>query len=236
MTLRSGTRNWRLYGWNWKLVRQATVGSGQSVQWLCRARRCAGAGAAHAINAQRTAPMARAFRMGSTKTLRQRLWRRGWDSNPRYGSPYTAFPVLPVQPLLHLSEILSRRRRDFLADYRRLGDFLARNPGVERARQNRADYGGDPEQPELRDGPAAREYGRAGRARRVDRSVRHRDRDQVNQRQAEADGDGREALRGARVCRAEDDDRDEEGNHDFGNKTGREGIAARRGFGEAVGG
>ena len=31
------------------------------------------------------------------------LWRRGWDSNPRYGSPYTAFPVLPVQPLLHLS-------------------------------------------------------------------------------------------------------------------------------------
>ena len=30
-------------------------------------------------------------------------WRRGWDSNPRYGSPYTAFPVLPVQPLLHLS-------------------------------------------------------------------------------------------------------------------------------------
>ena len=31
-------------------------------------------------------------------------WRRGWDSNPRYGFPYTAFPVLPVQPLLHLSE------------------------------------------------------------------------------------------------------------------------------------
>src|SRR5262249_48566558 len=30
--------------------------------------------------------------------------RRGWDSNPRYSFPYTAFPVLPVQPLLHLSE------------------------------------------------------------------------------------------------------------------------------------
>ena len=30
-------------------------------------------------------------------------WRRGWDSNPRYGFPYTAFPVLPVKPLLHLS-------------------------------------------------------------------------------------------------------------------------------------
>ena len=31
------------------------------------------------------------------------LWRRGWDSNPRNGSPFTAFPVLPIQPLLHLS-------------------------------------------------------------------------------------------------------------------------------------
>ena len=31
------------------------------------------------------------------------IWRRGWDSNPRYGFPYTAFPVLPVKPLLHLS-------------------------------------------------------------------------------------------------------------------------------------
>src|SRR5882724_2950128 len=31
-------------------------------------------------------------------------WRRGWDSNPRNGFPLTAFPVLPIQPLLHLSE------------------------------------------------------------------------------------------------------------------------------------
>ena len=30
-------------------------------------------------------------------------WRRGWDSNPRNGFPLTAFPVLPIQPLLHLS-------------------------------------------------------------------------------------------------------------------------------------
>src|SRR5256885_16000673 len=34
-------------------------------------------------------------------------WRRGWDSTPRYGSPYTAFPVLPIQPLLHLSVLWS---------------------------------------------------------------------------------------------------------------------------------
>jgi hypothetical protein len=33
----------------------------------------------------------------------KKSWRRGWDSNPRNGSPFTAFPVLPIQPLLHLS-------------------------------------------------------------------------------------------------------------------------------------
>src|SRR6266481_9802707 len=33
------------------------------------------------------------------------FWRRGWDSNPRNGFPFTAFPVLPIQPLLHLSGI-----------------------------------------------------------------------------------------------------------------------------------
>ena len=37
------------------------------------------------------------------------LWRRGWDSNPRNGSPFTAFPVLPIQPLLHLSGISNCR-------------------------------------------------------------------------------------------------------------------------------
>src|SRR5260221_14765514 len=34
---------------------------------------------------------------------RKCFWRRGWDSNPRNGFPLTAFPVLPIQPLLHLS-------------------------------------------------------------------------------------------------------------------------------------
>src|ERR1051325_6998076 len=38
------------------------------------------------------------------RDLIKNFWRRGWDSNPRNGFPFTAFPVLPVQPLLHLSE------------------------------------------------------------------------------------------------------------------------------------
>ncbi|EQD45295.1 hypothetical protein B1A_14868, partial [mine drainage metagenome] len=30
-------------------------------------------------------------------------WRRGWDSNPRYGCPYTHFPGVLLRPLGHLS-------------------------------------------------------------------------------------------------------------------------------------
>ena len=42
------------------------------------------------------------FKIQNSKS-QQNGWRRGWDSNPRNGSPFTAFPVLPIQPLLHLS-------------------------------------------------------------------------------------------------------------------------------------
>src|SRR5579863_2911495 len=32
-----------------------------------------------------------------------KVWRREWDSNPRYGFPYTRFPSVRLQPLGHLS-------------------------------------------------------------------------------------------------------------------------------------
>src|SRR3954464_9132823 len=34
---------------------------------------------------------------------RSRSWRREWDSNPRYGFPYTRFPSERLQPLGHPS-------------------------------------------------------------------------------------------------------------------------------------
>src|ERR1700739_1568071 len=37
-------------------------------------------------------------------------WRRGWDSNPRYGFPYTRFPSERLQPLGHLSGPANGRR------------------------------------------------------------------------------------------------------------------------------
>ena len=39
----------------------------------------------------------------STSRRRVRRWRRGWDSNPRYGCPYAAFRVRCFRPLSHLS-------------------------------------------------------------------------------------------------------------------------------------
>jgi hypothetical protein len=35
--------------------------------------------------------------------LRTITWRREWDSNPRYGFPYTRFPSVRLQPLGHPS-------------------------------------------------------------------------------------------------------------------------------------
>ena len=37
----------------------------------------------------------------------QTEWRRGWDSNPRYGSPYARFRGEYFQPLSHLSVAVS---------------------------------------------------------------------------------------------------------------------------------
>ena len=36
------------------------------------------------------------------------IWRREWDSNPRYGFPYTRFPSERLQPLGHPSGHVER--------------------------------------------------------------------------------------------------------------------------------
>jgi hypothetical protein len=39
--------------------------------------------------------------------LRGQKWRRGWDSNPRYGFPYARFRGEYFQPLSHLSAVVA---------------------------------------------------------------------------------------------------------------------------------
>ena len=41
---------------------------------------------------------------------RPSFWRREWDSNPRYGFPYTRFPSVRLKPLGHPSGMLQRRQ------------------------------------------------------------------------------------------------------------------------------
>ncbi len=36
----------------------------------------------------------------------RKKWRRGWDSNPRYGFPYARFRGEYFQPLSHLSAVV----------------------------------------------------------------------------------------------------------------------------------
>jgi hypothetical protein len=43
------------------------------------------------------------------------MWRRGRDSNPRYGYPYAAFRVRCIQPLCHLSKPLKAFANRFVA-------------------------------------------------------------------------------------------------------------------------
>src|SRR5262245_33768219 len=82
---------------------------------------------------------------------------------------------------------------------------LAGDRRISATGEDRAEDGGDPEEPELLEGPAADDEGWTGAARRVDGEVRDRDTDEVDDGEAEADGDGREALRRAAIGGAEDD-------------------------------
>src|SRR5215472_4620350 len=64
-----------------------------------------------------------------------RMWRRGWDSNPRYSCPYTAFPVPHLRPLGHPSYGHTRA-----ADHTSLlngGEKLAEGRGFEPPRDSR---------------------------------------------------------------------------------------------------
>ncbi len=99
--------------------------------------------------------------------------------------------------------------------------------GGDEAADDCSEDGGYPEEPELTECPASDEDRRAGAAGGVDRGVGDRDADEVDEREAEADGDGGEALGGALVGGAEDDEQEEGGEDDLDDEAGDERVAAR---------
>ena len=107
-----------------------------------------------------------------------------------------------------------------------------------------AENRGDPEEPELLDGSAANEHGHSGRASRVHGGVGHRDRDKVDEREAETDGDRGKACRSAAVGGTHDHEQEDGREHGFDEECGEHagGLAAKgvqavgEGVGPAVGG
>src|SRR6266481_5438588 len=56
------------------------------------------------------------------------IWRRGWDSNPRYGFPHARFRGECFQPLSHLSAVGYRLNRSRALHFSAIG----RSPNVTR--------------------------------------------------------------------------------------------------------
>ena len=77
---------------------------------------------------------------------------------------------------------------------------VAGDEGIDQFCQCGSDHRGDPEEPKLSECPPSHEERGAGAARGVDGEIRGRDSDQVNEREAKADRDGREALIGRRTA------------------------------------
>ena len=110
----------------------------------------------------------------------------------------------------------------------------ARDQRIDDPGEYRADDRCHPEQPELTDRIAAHEQRGAGRAGRVHRRVGDRDRDQVDQRQAQADRDRRKAGRHAALVGGAHHEQEEARHHDFANERRTECVVAGRAFAEAV--
>ena len=104
------------------------------------------------------------------------------------------------------------------------GDALVGDT-ADHATENR----GDPEEPELLDGSTADEHGHSGRACRVHRGIGHRDRDEVDEREAEADGNRGEACRCATVGGAHDHEQENSRKYGFNEECRKHagGLAAK---------
>ena len=106
-------------------------------------------------------------------------------------------------------------RRNVSARKRRPVRACRVKPAIDKARDQRADDGRHPEQPELVHRPAAREQRRRRAARRIDRGVGDRD----ARSGGSASGTGRwrwaQTLRRAAMGRAQDHEQEGEGHHHF---------------------
>ena len=93
--------------------------------------------------------------------------------------------------------------------------FRAADSSIDCGTDDSADNRGDPEQPQLPDGPTTDKYGYACAACRIDRCIGYWNADQVDQRQAKPDSDRCQALRCAFIRGAENDQQKHHRHHDL---------------------
>jgi len=88
----------------------------------------------------------------------------------------------------------------------------AGDDGIDHAGHGAAQDRGDPEEPELLQGPAVGKDGSGGAARGVEGEIRDRDPGPIDQGHGQADGQRREALRRPAVRRAQNDQEEKNAN------------------------
>ena len=129
----------------------------------------------------------------------------------RLGRPSAA--PKPVHP----SEIPESRRRRQTAPTS--GLFFFEEQRINKSGQSRTNYWGDPKEPELMQRPAVHEKRRSGAAGRVHRQVVNGYADQVNEREAKANGNSRKPQRCATIRSAHNDEQEEESEHNLRHET-----------------
>src|SRR5690606_6714150 len=112
------------------------------------------------------------------------------EPEPRVGRPR---PGSGISRLLPAGDIASALAPD--SAHHGFGRVGA-DETVEKPARDTADQRRDPEQPQLGQGPAARKQGGPRAARRVHGGVRHRNADEMDQRETKPDGKRRKADRG----------------------------------------
>jgi len=112
--------------------------------------------------------------------------------------------------------------------------FFATNELVNQRAKYRADDRRNPEDPQLGHGPIPDKHRDARASSRINRRVRDRNADEVNQGETQTNPDWGESLGSALIGRTQDDQEKHHGHHDFRHERCNQAVLARRMLAKAI--
>lgn len=154
------------------------------------------------------------------------FFKRVFMPNGLAGKKTTRKPDPDPEPRRHIV-VLESEDQDLL---------VFSQPFVEQSAHDSSGDGGYPKEPKLLKSPTTHKDSGTRAASGIHRQIGDRDTNQMNQGQAEADGNRCEALRSTLVCSAMNDHQEHHGEDKLSNQGGDQGVSARRVFREAIGG